>query len=171
MRIKVVLIQAVGGGNSVHKQRQAGTSMYKSMSVPLAKTSDPESEVNFNITVSDKQLSILQQKLALTILPDELEDAGQDYGAPLADIRRLVSRWKEGYDWRKHEAQLNAELPQFTRNIEVEGHGTLNIHYVHKKSEVVDAIPLLFVHGCELKLLENLQNPDTITFSRAWKLH
>ena len=108
-----------------------------------------ESEVSFSIAVPDEHLSTLQQKLALTTFPDELEDAGRDYGAPLADIRRLVSRWKDGYDWRKHEAQLNAELPQFTRDIEVEGHGTLNIHYVHKKSEVVDAIPLLFVHGCE----------------------
>jgi pimeloyl-ACP methyl ester carboxylesterase len=112
-----------------------------------------ESEVSFSIAVSDEQLSILQQKLALTTFPDELEGAGWDYGVPLADIRRLVSRWKEGYDWRKHEAQLNAELPQFTRDIEVEGHGTLNIHYVHKKSEVVDAIPLLFVHGCESNTL------------------
>ena len=34
------------------------------------------------------------------------------YGVPLADIGRLVSRWKEGYYWRKHEAQLNAELPR-----------------------------------------------------------
>jgi len=106
-----------------------------------------ESEVIFKIAVPEEKLSILQQKLALTTLPDEVEDAGWDYGAPLADIRRLVSRWKEGYDWRKYEAQLNAELPQFTRDIEVEGHGTFNIHYIHKKSEVVDAIPLLFVHG------------------------
>ncbi|KAF8817111.1 alpha/beta-hydrolase [Phlegmacium glaucopus] len=106
-----------------------------------------DSEVSFTIAVPDERLSTLQQKLALTTFPDELEGAGWDYGAPLADIRRLVSRWKEGYDWRKHEAQLNAELPQFTRDIEVEGHGTLNVHYIHKKSEVVDAIPLLFVHG------------------------
>ena len=112
-----------------------------------------ESEVSFRIAVQEEHISILQQKLALTTLPDELEDVGWDYGAPLADIRRLVSRWKEGYDWRKHEAQLNAELPQFTRDIEVEGHGTLNIHYIHKKSEVVDAIPLLFVHGCELNIM------------------
>lgn len=110
-----------------------------------------QSEVAFNITISEEQLSTLQSKLALTTLPDELENAGWNYGAPLADIRRLLLRWKEGYDWRKREAQLNAELPQFTRDIEVQGHGTLNIHYVHKKSEVVDAIPLLFVHGCESK--------------------
>ena len=115
--------------------------------------STSESEVHFSIAIADERLSTLQQKLTLTTLPDELEDAGWDYGAPLTDIRRLFSRWKEGYDWRKHEAQLNAELPQFTRDIEVEGHGTLNIHYVHKKSEVVDAIPLLFVHGCESKII------------------
>jgi len=53
----------------------------------------------------------------------------------------------QGYDWRVHEAALNEELPQFTRDIEVDGFGTLNIHYVHQKSRTVDAIPLLFVHG------------------------
>ena len=119
-----------------------------------------EAEVSFKIAVSDEHLSVLQQKLALTTLPDELEDAGWGYGVPLADIRRLVSRWKEGYDWRKHEAQLNAELPQFTRDIEVNGHGTLNVHYIHKKSEVVDAIPLLFVHGCESNIVIGIA--DTI---------
>ncbi|KAF7332854.1 EHN domain-containing protein [Mycena venus] len=85
--------------------------------------------------------------LDLTRFPDELDDAGWDYGAPLADIKRLVTRWKNGYDWRKHEAALNAELPQFTRDIDVEGFGTLNVHYVHKKSALETAIPLLFVHG------------------------
>ena len=120
---------------------------FSPVSIMSAQTA--ESEVSFTIAIPDERLSILQQKLALTTLPDELEDARWDYGAPLADIRRLLSHWKEGYDWRKHEAQLNAELPQFRRDIQVEGHGTLNIHYIHKKSEVADAIPLLFVHGCE----------------------
>ncbi|KAF9568764.1 alpha/beta-hydrolase, partial [Agrocybe pediades] len=84
----------------------------------------------------------------------ELEDAGWDYGVPLADVKRLVTRWKEGYDWRKHEKQINAELPQFTRDIEVDGFGKLNIHYVHKKSDGEDAIPLLFVHGWPGSFLE-----------------
>ncbi|KAF8890004.1 Alpha/Beta hydrolase protein [Gymnopilus junonius] len=111
-------------------------------------------ETPFMIAVPDEKLDLLKQKLALTALPDEIEDAGWDYGAPLADIRRLVSRWSDGYDWRKYEAQLNEELPQFTRDIEVKGFGTLNVHYVHKKSEVVDAIPLLFVHGWPGSFLE-----------------
>jgi hypothetical protein len=102
----------------------------------------------FQISVSDSQLSLLQQKLALTTLPDEIDGAGWSYGAPLADIQRLVNRWKNGYDWRKEEANLNAEMPQFTRDIDVAGFGTLNIHYVYKSSQVESAIPLLFIHGC-----------------------
>ncbi|KAF4617914.1 hypothetical protein D9613_005904 [Agrocybe pediades] len=105
-------------------------------------------EVPYKISVPEEELQLLKQKLELTRLPDELDDAGYEYGAPLADIRRLATRWREGYDWRKHEKELNDELPQFMREIEVkDGFGKLKIHYVHKRSEREDAIPLLFVHG------------------------
>ncbi|KAG6919621.1 hypothetical protein DXG01_003485 [Tephrocybe rancida] len=111
-------------------------------------------ETSFSISISDSQLSILQQKLALAALPDELEDAGVAYGAALPDIQRLVNFWKNSYDWRKHEASINAELPQFTRDIPVDAFGPLNIHYVHMRSAVEDAIPLLFVHGWPGSFLE-----------------
>ncbi|TEB22761.1 alpha/beta-hydrolase [Coprinellus micaceus] len=104
-------------------------------------------ETPFTINVPDAKLDLFRRKLEVTTLPDELEDADRDYGAPLSDIERLLVRWKGGYDWRKHEAALNAELPQFTRKIGVEGHGDFDIHYVHKRSGAENAIPLLFVHG------------------------
>ena len=107
------------------------------------------SEEPFKISVSDDALALLHKKLDLTRFPDELEGAGRDYGPPLADMQRLVAYWKNGYDWRKHETALNHELPQFTRSIDVEGHGSLKVHYVHKKSRAADAIPLLFLHGCK----------------------
>ncbi|KAJ7644603.1 Alpha/Beta hydrolase protein [Roridomyces roridus] len=109
----------------------------------------------FTIAIPESTLTQLHQKLALTTLPDELDDAGWDYGVPLADIRRLLVRWRDGYDWRVHETQLNATLgPQFTRPIQVEGHGTLEIHYIHQRSEVEGAIPLLFVHGWPGSIIE-----------------
>ncbi|KAA1474207.1 alpha/beta-hydrolase [Dentipellis sp. KUC8613] len=95
----------------------------------------------FTISIPDDALALLHQKLALTRFPDELDDADWEYGAPLADVKRL-----DGYDWRKAEAQLNT-LPMFTRGIPVDGFGELNMHYVHQKSAVERAIPLLFVHG------------------------
>ena len=109
----------------------------------------PVQETLFTIKVPDAKLDLLRQKLELSTLPDELEDPGRDYGAPLSDIERLLARWRGGHEWRKHEKALNAELPQFMRTIEVEGHGDFDIHYVHKRSEVDNAVPLLFVHGCK----------------------
>ena len=110
-------------------------------------------EKPFQIHIADSALEQLQQKLAATVFPDELNGAGWDYGAPLADITRLIARWRNGYDWRKQEALMNSSMPQFTRDIHVDGFGNLNVHYVHQKSAVEGAIPLLFVHGCECPLL------------------
>ena len=105
-------------------------------------------EAPFKIAVPDADIEHLHQALELARFPDELDGAGWDYGVPLADVKRLAAHWQNGFHWRKAEAEIN-ELLMFTRDIEVDGFGTLNIHYVHQRSEVENAIPLLFVHGCE----------------------
>jgi len=110
-------------------------------------------EQPFTFAVPHSELEFLHNKLDLARLSDELDGAAWDYGAPLADIKRLVARWKEGYDWRAAEAGIN-EIPQFTRDIEVDGFGTLNIHYIHQKSAVKNAVPLLFLHGWPGHFLE-----------------
>lgn len=104
----------------------------------------------YTICVSDEKLEKLSQKLSLASFPDELDDAGWDYGAPLADLKRLTQYWKEKFDWRKQETRIN-ELPNFTTSIEVDKFGSVDVHFVHQKSEIHTAIPLLFVHGCRLR--------------------
>ena len=102
----------------------------------------------FTIAISQSKIDGLRQKLSLSELPDELEGAAWDLGCPLNDIDRLVKAWKN-WDWRQAERRLN-EVPQFHTSIEVDGFESLDIHFVHQKSEVIGAIPLLFVHGCTL---------------------
>ncbi|PIL23392.1 hypothetical protein GSI_14703 [Ganoderma sinense ZZ0214-1] len=110
-------------------------------------------EKPFQVSVPDTDLELLHRALELARFPDELDGAGWDYGAPLADVKRLAAHWKSGFDWRKSEAEIN-RLPMFTRDIEVDEFGTLNVHYVHQTSEVKGAIPLLFVHGWPGHFLE-----------------
>ena len=119
------------------------------LSKPVPNPSNMSSEKSFTISVSDHEINLLRQRLALAHFPNELDGDDKLQGAPLADIKRLAQRWGSGFDWRAQEAKLNAELPQFTRDIDVDGFGALNIHYIHKKSEAKNAIPLLFVHGCK----------------------
>lgn len=101
----------------------------------------------FTIFVPQARLDKLTSKLENADFPDELDGAGWDYGAPLADVKRLTAYWKDGFDWRKEEAKLN-KLPNFKTAISVDGFEILNIHYVHQKADVRGAIPLLFSHGC-----------------------
>lgn len=102
----------------------------------------------FTIAVSDAQLDQLRQKLEQTTFPDELDDAGWDMGVPLAETKRLISVWKEKFDWRAQEQKLNEQLRQFMVPISVDGFGSLDIHLVHHRSDNPNAIPLLFIHGC-----------------------
>jgi hypothetical protein len=100
----------------------------------------------YTIAVEDAQLDDVKQRLSLTRFPDELDEAGWDMGAPLQDVKRLAEYWQSGYDWRAAEKKLN-ELPHFVTPIQCDGFAPLNIHFVHRPSQVKEAIPLLFIHG------------------------
>ncbi|KAL1950123.1 hypothetical protein VTO73DRAFT_5246 [Trametes versicolor] len=123
------------------------------MASPIASSSSGSTERPFTVAVPQADIDLLRAKLALTRLPDELDGAGWTYGAPLADVRRLAARWGSAFDWRAAEGAIN-EIPMYTRDVEVAGHGTLNVHYIHQTSAVPGAIPLLFVHGWPGHFLE-----------------
>ncbi|KAI9696417.1 MAG: hypothetical protein M1836_005695 [Candelina mexicana] len=120
----------------------------------------------YQIEVPDDQLESLSQKLALTSFPDELDEAGWDYGAPLADIKRLTNYWRDGFNWKQEERKLN-ELPQFQTKIQAEGFDPLSIHFLHQKSEVKGAIPLLFVHGWPGSFIEVTKVLSALTQSNS----
>jgi pimeloyl-ACP methyl ester carboxylesterase len=120
----------------------------------------------FKINISDEDLELLRKKLDLTRLPDQPEGYTIKQGVPVPEISRLIEHWKTDFlpNWRQHEAKLN-NFPMFTRPVESDGFGTLDIHFIHKKSKVEGAIPLLFVHGWPgsfievTKLLGKLTDP------------
>ena len=120
----------------------------------------------YNISVPEEKLASLAQKLSSATFPDELDDAGWDYGAPLADIKRLVKYWQEEFDWGAQEKELNF-LPNYHTDIHVDGFETLDIHFVYQESEVEGAIPLLFSHGCESMDLEQGDQSNDADMQRA----
>ncbi|MEV8341395.1 epoxide hydrolase family protein [Streptomyces niveus] len=96
---------------------------------------------DFRIGIPQAQLDDLRARLDRVRWPQELPDAGWDYGAPLAYVRDLAAYWRDGYDWREHEAALN-ELPQYTTEID----GT-RVHFLHVRSPEPDATALVLTHG------------------------
>ncbi|KAK3945109.1 Alpha/Beta hydrolase protein [Diplogelasinospora grovesii] len=100
----------------------------------------------YTITVPQACIDDLKQRLGLARFPDELDAAEWDMGAPLADVKRLAQHWKDDYDWKAQEEELN-KLPHFVADIQCEGFEPLAIHFIHQPSKVKNAIPLLFIHG------------------------
>ncbi|MFD6071793.1 epoxide hydrolase family protein [Amycolatopsis lurida] len=104
----------------------------------------------FHIDIPQADLDDLDDRLARTRWPNEVADAGLDYGFPLARLQELAEYWRTGYDWRAHEAELN-KLPHFTTEIDDQ-----NIHFVHVRSANPDALALILTHGWPGSFLEFL---------------
>jgi pimeloyl-ACP methyl ester carboxylesterase len=104
----------------------------------------------FRIDVPQADVDNLADRLAATRWPDELPDAGWDYGIPLRRVRELAEHWRTGYDWRRHEAELN-RYPQFTTEIDGQ-----NVHFLHVRCADPDALPLILTHGWPGSIVEFL---------------
>ena len=115
----------------------------------------------FRIGVPQADLDDLRERLQRTRWPDELPDVGWSRGVPLGYLHGLAAYWRDGYDWRKHEAALN-EHPQFTTTID-----GANVHFLHVRSPEPDALPLVLTHGWPGSVVEFLDVIGPLTDPRA----
>jgi pimeloyl-ACP methyl ester carboxylesterase len=75
----------------------------------------------------------------------------------LATVQKLARYWATNYTWRKVEAKLNA-LPQFTT--EIDG---VDIHFIHVRSKLPNALPVIVTHGWPGSIIEQLKIIDPLT--------
>lgn len=85
----------------------------------------------FRIAVADSVLDDLQARIARV----------RWSATASSDLRSLVHHWHTGYDWRRHESELNG-MPQYTANIDGD-----TLHFVHARARTPNAQPLLLLHG------------------------
>ena len=95
----------------------------------------------FTVQVPDEVLDDLRERLGRVRWPDEPPGAGWRYGSDLAYMRELVGYWRDGYDWRAHEAKLN-EFRQFTVSL-----AGIDLHFIHQPGVGPNPLPLLLSHG------------------------
>jgi len=104
--------------------------------------------VPFKIHVPDDVLRDLKARLARTRFPDEIPGTGWEYGTDLAYLKSLVAYWQDRFDWRAQERKLN-EFDQFKTTID-----GIDIHFIHQKSRVPNAFPLVLTHGWPGSIVE-----------------
>ena len=124
----------------------------------MSSTVESATEIRpFHVDIRQEDIDDLRRRIAATRWPDKetVDDSSQ--GTPLAKRQDLVRYWGSGYDWRRFEAELNAQ-PQFMTKID-----GLDIHFIHVRSPHEDALPLIMTHGWPGSLVELLETIGPLT--------
>ncbi|ARW11512.1 epoxide hydrolase family protein [Acetobacter ascendens] len=99
------------------------------------------------INISDKRLAAIKANIEAydwSQLPDA---GGWSAGVGIDDLKRLMTYWRDHYNWRAVEQRLNA-LPNFTTDIEGE-----HLHFIHMRGDGSKP-PVLLLHGWPGSYLE-----------------
>ncbi|MGF7162214.1 pimeloyl-ACP methyl ester carboxylesterase [Rhodoligotrophos appendicifer] len=119
------------------------------MPLPLsAETSDVRP---FQLHVPEEALADLRRRIAATRWPTPELVADATQGVQFATMQKLAKYWETEHDWRKIEARLNS-LPMFVT--EIDG---LDIHFIHVRSKLPNALPLIITHGWPGSVIEQLK--------------
>ncbi|HYV95389.1 MAG TPA: epoxide hydrolase [Chitinophagales bacterium] len=119
----------------------------------------------FEINIQPRVLDDLKSRIAKTRWTDEIENSKWEYGTNKTYLKELCGYWQDIFDWKKQEKYLNS-FPHFKTT--VDGFG---LHYIHRKGEGKNSIPLLLTHGWPdsfvrfLKIIPLLTKADENGFS------
>ncbi|XP_035984529.1 epoxide hydrolase 1 [Fundulus heteroclitus] len=130
--------------------------------------SEDETIHPFTVQTSDKEIEDLHERIDRTRFSDPLEDSGFQYGFNSTYLKKVVSYWRNTFDWKQQVAVLN-KYPHFKTKIE-----GLDVHFIHvrpKHRGDQRVLPLMMVHGWPgsfyefYKILPLLtQNHDGVSF-------
>jgi pimeloyl-ACP methyl ester carboxylesterase len=111
--------------------------------------------VAFELHVPEEEIEDLRDRLGRTRFADQAPGAPWAYGTDRDFLRHLVSHWRSGFDWRAHEARLNA-FPQY--RVPLAG---IDLHFIHVQGQVPPGspppLPLLLSHGWPGSVFEFLE--------------
>lgn len=115
----------------------------------------------FNISISQSRIDDLHRRLDDARFPERELVNDHSQGLPLLVIRELRDYWRNCYDWRRCEAQLNALGQSVTM---IDG---LDVHFLHIRSPEPDALPMVMTHGWPGSVIEFMKVIEPLTRPRA----
>jgi epoxide hydrolase len=114
----------------------------------------------FTVSVPQADLDDLRERLDRTRFAPAAPGDSWAYGTPESYLRDMVERWKD-FDWRAVEERVNAHPGYLT---EIDGQ---RIHFLHIRSAVADATPLLLAHTYPGSFLDYLDMIAPLTDPEA----
>ncbi len=95
----------------------------------------------FRIQIAQEVLDDLKYRLDHVRWPDQLKDSAWERGTEMGYLQSLVSYWRDHFDWRAQEQELN-RYSQF--HCKVDG---IDVHFVHERGKGPNPLPIILTHG------------------------
>ena len=117
-------------------------------------------KLTFKIDIPEEDIRDLKNRLNKSRWAAGLSGFDDEYGIELSRMQEIVRYWLDDFDWYKKQEELN-RYPQFLAEIDNQ-----RIHFVHIKSVVKEAMPIIITHGWPstytefLPLVERLTDPE-----------
>ncbi len=125
----------------------------------------------YAVSIPEDELDDLRARLARTRWIDDFPETAWDLGVSRVYLQELCEYWRTTFDWRAQESLLNS-YSQYM--VDVDGQ---SIHFVHARSALTDALPLLLIHGWPgsvfeyIKVLDPLSRPASFGADAADSFH
>lgn len=95
----------------------------------------------FRVDIPEERLADLKARLDRARLPHDYANEDWSYGTNRAALEALLAYWRDGYDWRAQERQINRFAHYRT---EIDG---APIHFIRQSGKGPAPIPLILSHG------------------------
>jgi pimeloyl-ACP methyl ester carboxylesterase len=138
--------------------------------VPLARATAPHpfefpygayEPVPFHVSVDPDFVEHTRQKAktfrpTVDLLDGDVSNPGWVEGVPSANLSALRDFWVDEFDWAETEEQINGNFSHYAVTIpEIpDWPDEVPVHFIHEKSEVEGAIPVVLLHGWPSTSLE-----------------
>jgi pimeloyl-ACP methyl ester carboxylesterase len=115
----------------------------------------------FTVDVSQKILQDLRERLSRARFADDYANDSWAYGVNGAYLAELTRYWRDEYDWRHTEREINS-FSHFRTVID-----EVPIHFIHERGKGPNPVPIILNHGWPWtfwdfkKVIGPLTNPTT----------
>lgn len=114
----------------------------------------------FSISIPESELDDLKRRLGDVRFPKNVEKKQWNLGVSGAYLTDTLEYWKNSYDWRNAERQLN-DFHHYKTTI-----ANSDIHFIHEKGKAPNSVPIILTHGWPdtflryIKLIPMLTDPQ-----------
>lgn len=104
----------------------------------------------FKLNIPQSEIDDLKERIHKTRW-FENNNSNWELGTNTNYLKELLEYWKNNFDWRNIESQINS-FPNYITHID-----NLKVHFLHIKSNQPNATPLLITHGWPGSFMEMLK--------------